>query len=43
MTFIIAPGGGNITTEYEERYLNQGLPIYGLTAYKLNSYDLGLV
>ncbi|NLK67669.1 MAG: tRNA (guanosine(46)-N7)-methyltransferase TrmB [Clostridiaceae bacterium] len=34
---------GNITTEYEERYLNQGLPIYGLTAYKLNSYDLGLV
>ncbi|NLN66036.1 MAG: tRNA (guanosine(46)-N7)-methyltransferase TrmB [Clostridiaceae bacterium] len=25
---------GNITTEYEERFISQGLPIYGLTAYK---------
>jgi len=25
---------GNITTEYEERFLSQGMPIYGLTAYK---------
>lgn len=27
---------GNITTEYEERFINQGMPIYGLTAYKNN-------
>ncbi len=30
---------GNITTEYEERYLSQGLPIYGLTAYKASSSE----
>lgn len=27
---------GNVTTEYEERFISQGLPIYGLTAYKSN-------
>lgn len=26
----------NVTTEYEERFLNQGMPIYALTAYKNN-------
>lgn len=25
---------GNITTEYEERFISQGMPIYSLTAYK---------
>jgi len=24
----------NVTTEYEERFISQGMPIYGLTAYK---------
>lgn len=27
---------GNVTTEYEEKFISQGLPIYGLTAYKIN-------
>lgn len=27
---------GNVTTEYEERFIGEGLPIYGLTAYKNN-------
>lgn len=26
----------NVTTEYEERFISQGMPIYGLTAYKNN-------
>lgn len=26
----------NVTTEYEERFISQGMPIYGLTAYKGN-------
>jgi tRNA (guanine-N7-)-methyltransferase len=25
---------GNVTTEYEERFVSQGMPIYGLKAYK---------
>lgn len=28
---------GNITTEYEEKFMSLGLPIYRLTAYKKNS------
>jgi tRNA (guanine-N7-)-methyltransferase len=31
----------NVTTEYEEKFISQGMPIYGLTAYKNNLYPAG--